>query len=608
MKSITPILIIVMCLCKSIVGTAQITDINRWGHLNPATIDTNVILPPAWAFGVLFAGYTNQQETISRIEEIKAHDYPIDAYWIDSWFWSYAEKGLGPKKFIDFVADTIGFPDRPKMWDFMKKSNIKGGFWTWDCILETGNEKAFNDFNSKGYFSDTYIETGAWHNYSTSTAMFESGSNKKKGTLCGNIDFDNPQAVKYFKERMKHFFDEGADFIKLDRTSKISVCKTMFEMSQEFGKETKGRGFILSHSFETENEEYKKYPTKWTDDTRSDWNVENPKKEFNTWVPNIAFKENIAMFTDPNKPSSKIPFLTNDMGGFDMGKTDKPDEELFIRWLQFSMLNPITEVFSQPENKTANLAWLYSARADSIFRSYAHLRMQLFPYIYSYAHRSRIEGRYMLGKFPEYIYQYTFGDELLVAPVYEKGVTTQKVYLPEGKWINYWTGEQMQGNAEVTVAAPINQIPLFVKHGAIIPMRNYASSVEKGNNNTLTLHVYPGADGSFNLLEDDGTSNDYLKGIYASTIIELKNNLDNIIVKINPAEGSYIGMKPTRKWVLHIHAEKMLQLVKVNNHPVKFSYNSQTKTTNIETAQFPVSKSTIVEISFFAKKLKFSFK
>jgi alpha-glucosidase (family GH31 glycosyl hydrolase) len=214
----------------------------------------------------------------------------------------------------------------------------------------------------------------------------------------------------------------------------------------------------------------------------------------------------------------------------------------------------------------------------------------------------------MLGKFPEYIYQYTFGDELLVAPVYEKGVTTQKVYLPEGKWINYWTGEQMQGNAEVTVAAPINQIPLFVKHGAIIPMRNYASSVEKGNNNTLTLHVYPGADGSFNLLEDDGTSNDYLKGIYASTIIELKNNLDNIIVKINPAEGSYIGMKPTRKWVLHIHAEKMLQLVKVNNHPVKFSYNSQTKTTNIETAQFPVSKSTIVEISFFAKKLKFSFK
>lgn len=98
----------------------------------------------------------------------------------------------------------------------------------------------------------------------------------------------------------------------------------------------------------------------------------------------------------------------------------------------------------------------------------------------------------MLGKFPEHIYQYTFGDEMLVAPVYEKGATTQKIFLPNGKWINYWTGENMQGNAEYTVAAPINQIPLFVKQGSIIPMRNYASSIEKGNNNILILHIFPG--------------------------------------------------------------------------------------------------------------------
>jgi alpha-glucosidase (family GH31 glycosyl hydrolase) len=562
------------------------------------SMDTNVVIPPAWAFGVLYGGYTNQQGTMERIKEIKAHDYPIDSYWIDSWFWSHAEKGLGPKKYIDFVADTIGYPNRPKMWEYMKKNNIKGGFWVWDCILQTGNEKAFEDFNSKGYFSNTYIETGAWHNYSRSTAMFEAGTDDRKGTLCGNIDFDNPQAVKYFKERMKHFFDEGADYIKLDRTSKISVCKTMFEMSQEFGKETKGRGFVLSHSFETENEEYKKYPTKWTDDTRSDWTVENPLVKFNPWVPNIAFKENIAMFTDPKKASSKIPFLTNDLGGFDMGLTDKPEEELFIRWLQFSMFNPITEIFSQPENPTANMPWLYSERADSIFRHYSHWRMQLFPYIYSYAHRSRTEGKHMLGKSQEHIYQYTFGDEMLLAPIYEKGATTQKVFLPEGKWMNYWTGETMQGNTEITVAAPINQIPLFVKQGSIIPMRNYASSIEKGNNEVLTLHIYPGADGSFNLMEDDGTSNDYLKNIYASTIIEQKNSLGMVTVKINPAEGSFKGMKTARKWVLHIHADRMPKLVKVNNRSVKFSYNSQANITVIETSFLPIGKATIVQIGY----------
>ena len=64
----------------------------------------------------------------------------------------------------------------------------------------------------------------------------------------------------------------------------------------------------------------------------------------------------------------------------------------------------------------------------------------------------------------------------------------------------------MQGNAEYTVPAPINQIPLFIKQGSIIPMREYASSVEKGNNNSLTLHIYPGDNSRFNLLEDDGTS------------------------------------------------------------------------------------------------------
>lgn len=118
--------------------------------------DTNLILPPAWAFGVLYGGYTNQQETIKRVDAILAHHYPIDAYWIDSWFWSHSDKGIGPHKYIDFVGDTTGYPDRKKMWGHLQQNGIKGGFWTWDCILETGNEKAFHDFKQKGFFSSLY--------------------------------------------------------------------------------------------------------------------------------------------------------------------------------------------------------------------------------------------------------------------------------------------------------------------------------------------------------------------------------------------------------------------------------------------------------------------
>jgi len=539
--------------------------------------DTNIVLPPSWAFGVLYGAYTNQQETISRIEEILNHDYPIDAYWIDSWFWSYAEKGRGPKKYIDFIADTISFPERSLMWNFMKDHKIKGGFWVWDCILETGNEKAFNDFESRGYFSNVYTETNTWHNNSISTAMFEEDKTKKNGTLCGNIDFDNQQAVSYFKGQMKHFFDEGADFIKLDRTAGISTCKAMFEMSQEYGKETGGRGFMLSHSFETDNEAYKRYPAKWTDDTRSDWTVEMPLVEFNSWVPKVAFKENIAMFTDTGKQCSKIPFLANDLGGFDMGKTPKPDEELYIRWLQFSTFNPIMQVFSQPENPTANLAWMYSARADSIFREFSHLRLQLFPYIYSYALRSRLDGQHMLGKYPDHVYQYSFGDEMLIAPVYERGATTQEVFLPKGKWVNYWTNEHLSGHAHYVVQAPIHQLPIFVKQGSIIPMRRYASSVEKGDNDTIMLHIYPGADGSFRLLEDDGSNNDYLKGGYASTLIEMTKYSSDFLLKIYPAVGSYMGMKLNRTWELLIHSDNPNLKIELDHQTLKYHFDEKSK-------------------------------
>ena len=579
-------------LSANIVGISQSAGNNLPKH---TVADTNLILPPAWAFGVLYGGYTNQEETINRVEEIKKHDYPIDAYWIDSWFWSYAEKGMEPNKYIDFVADTVGYPNRNIMWDYLKKNKIKGGFWTWDCILETGNEKAFNDFKSKGFFSTIYTEKNAWHNLSISTGMTQENK-EHPGTECGNIDFDNPKAVTYFKQRMKHFFSKGADFIKLDRTSKISVCKTMFEISQEFGRETKGRGFVLSHTFETETEDYKRYPTKWTDDTRSDWTIEKSEIKFPLWIPSIAFKENIAMYTYPGKKTSQIPFLTNDMGGYEKGSVKMPDDELYIRWLQFSMLNPVTEVFSAPENPTSNLAWLYSKRADSIFRFYFQLRLWLFPYIYSYAHRSRIEGKHMIGKFSGHLYQYMFGDELLVAPVYEKGATAQKVFLPEGKWINYWTGEQMNGNAGHIVAAPIHQIQLFVKQGSIIPMRNYASSIEKGTNNILKLHIYTGDNGRFNLLEDDGTSNDYLKNIYASTVIELKNAADKIRVKINPVEGRYTGMKLTRKWDLYIHIDKAPAQVKLNGQNLKFKYENNMVI--VESNQLPVNKTAIFELSY----------
>lgn len=560
----------IAALLMAALLSGMVLAVGRDPRRKPA--DENVVLPPAWAFGIVYGAYTNQQQTEELIRDIIKHDYPIDGLWIDSWIWDWKNKGQGPKKYMDFVADTESYPDMEKMWSMMERENIKAGMWVWDSILKTGNEEAFEDFRSRGFFKSVYFRTDSWHNGARTTII---GDNSKpvSGTTCGDIDFQNPEAIKYFKQRMKHFFDKGLDFIKLDKTDAIPVCKAMFEMTQELGKETKGRGFILSHSGGTGSDEYKRYPAKWTDDTRSDWSAKTPLREFSTWLPKVGFKENIAMYTDLGRPFSKIPFMANDMGGFAVSTDRFIDEELYVRWLQFAIFAPLTTPFSQPENPTGNIAFKVSERADRIFKSFSHLKMELFPYVYSYAHRSRLDGINTIRPFKDHPYQYLFGNEMLVAPVYEQGATEVEVALPKDSvWIDMWTGTHYEGGKTVNIPAPIERIPVLIKQGAIIPKRKYARSIERGSNDTIELHVYPGADGEFVLIEDDGTSNDYLTGGFATTMISTKTVGGRTEIMIGPTNGTFRNMDPKRRWEVIVHQAERPRSVSLGRKRLKFEF------------------------------------
>jgi len=108
--------------------------------------------------------------------------------------------------------------------------------------------------------------------------------------------------------------------------------------------------------------------------------------------------------------------------------------------------------------------------------------------------------------------EYMLGPSLLVAPVTDQGVTSRSVYLPSGTdWYNYWTNERVHGGQTLTVAAPIDTIPLFIRAGSILPL---GEPVESTNDRQriATLRVYPGADGDFEIYSDDGTTYNYEKG------------------------------------------------------------------------------------------------
>jgi alpha-D-xyloside xylohydrolase len=156
-------------------------------------------------------------------------------------------------------------------------------------------------------------------------------------------------------------------------------------------------------------------------------------------------------------------------------------KELWIRWMEFGALTPIMRDHLWDKPKFAVDLW-FDAETIDAFRRYARLHVSLFPYLYTFAQEAAKTGlpimRHPMLEWPDdpaacnSEYEYLLGDSLLVAPVVKKGARTRTLYLPRGSWVNYWTGESFEGGKIVTVPAPLDQIPLLVRAGKVIPFAN----------------------------------------------------------------------------------------------------------------------------------------
>jgi len=201
---------------------------------------------------------------------------------------------------------------------------------------------------------------------------------------------------------------------------------------------------------------------------------------------------------------SGVPFWSHDIGGF----KGEPSPELYIRWAQFGLLSS----HSRCHGTTPREPWEFGEEALCIFRFYAKLRYRLIPYLYSYAHvASRTGLPLMRAMVLEYQddpntyhlgLQYLLGRELLVAPIYDKS-SERHVYLPEGKWIDYWTKEEYKGPITIRYKAPLDVIPLFVEGDSIIPLGPEMGYVGEKEFDPLTLDVYLYERAKFTLYDDE---------------------------------------------------------------------------------------------------------
>ncbi len=226
-------------------------------------------------------------------------------------------------------------------------------------------------------------------------------------------------------------------------------------------------------------------------------------------------------------------------GDYNEGVSDLGYRELYVRWLEMGTFLPM---FRSHGTDTPREIWNFGKKGEPFYdaiEKYIRLRYDLMPYIYSLAGDVyRNHGTMMRSLLFDYTadaqarkmdQEFMFGKSLLVCPVTEpmyygkenQELEAEKVwtcYLPAGDdWYHYWTDRKYEGGQFVTVDAPLDEMPVFVKAGSIIPMKKGLTYADEKNENPLEIHVYPGKDAAFTLYEDEGNNYRYEEGKYALT-------------------------------------------------------------------------------------------
>jgi alpha-glucosidase/alpha-D-xyloside xylohydrolase len=244
-----------------------------------------------------------------------------------------------------------------------------------------------------------------------------------------------------------------------------------------------------------------------------------------------------------NTGLSSIPYWGTDIGGF--VPTKEYTGELHVRWFQFGAFCPlfrahgrtwhlrlpwgwntgdlgVNEISNYNESSNPDPSELHNAAVEPICRKYLELRYRLLPYLYSVVREAHETGLPIMRALwlhysddPSAVArgdQYLWGRDILVAPVTEKEAASRRLYLPRGRWYDFWTEERVEGGREIDRPVDLWTMPLYVRAGAVIPMGPVKQYTGEKTGGALTLTVYPGADGGITVYEDDGSSFNYRKG------------------------------------------------------------------------------------------------
>ena len=531
-------------------------------------------LPPRWALGNLQSrmAYRNQKETDSIVTLIQKKDFPMDAIILDFyWFGDSIQGHLGN---LDWYKKA--WPDPEGMIAKFRKQGIKTILITEPYIIDTVAN--YTDAAAKGVF----VTDSLGQPYIDKQFYFGAGS---------LIDIFKPEARDWFWQKYKKQIDMGiaawwgdlgepeshpADIRhvagKADEVHNIYGHywdKMLFDKYAEFYPGT--RLFHLQRSGFAGSQRYAAYP--WTGDVSRSWGG------LQAQLPLLL-----------TMGMNGLGYIHSDAGGFAQGLRD---DELYTRWLQFAVFTPIL----RPHGSGIPSEPVYwSEKTQEIVRNYMKLRYAMLPYNYTLAWQNATTGSPLMRPlFYEYQddttarnieNEYLWGDNLLVAPVIQKGLTSRSIYFPEGSWYDFQTGMEYTGNTRTDFPLNIENIPVFAKAGSFIPMTKPVTSIDYYKADNYTVRYYPFGKSTFVQYEDNGLDSKSLsEGRYELITYEGSAETDKTKVSISKT-GTWPGMPVSRSMQLEVRANTLPLQVTVNGKLVKISPEKGTPTGNKTTCTF----------------------
>ena len=551
-------------------------------------------LPPRFAFGAWWSRYWaySDQEIEEIIRDFRQNSTPLDVFVIDM-DWHINHEQLEARGETDQSNHSLGwtgyswnkllFPDPAQFLDRLHADGLK---------------TSLNMHPASGVqpWEDAYPAVAKAMGIDPATRKYVP------------FDITDKQYATNYMNLLHHPLEkQGIDFWWLDwqqeMTTKLpGVNPTWWLNYVHFtDQEREGRRPLLFHRWGGLGNH--RYQIGFSGDTYITWESLAYQPYFTSTAANVGYG-----------------YWSHDIGGHMPGAVEP---ELYTRWVQFGAFSPILRTHTTKNPDSERRIWAYPEPYSGVLRSTFQMRYALQPYIYTEARHTFDTGvaffRPLYYDWPQAdeAYssksEYLFGDEMLAAPVVvpadkTSGLATEKVWLPKGEWVEWPTGKHLAGPATVERSFSIDQTPVYLKAGAIVPMQPPMDYTGQKPVDPLIVNVWPlapGASSSYAVYEDSGAAEEYQHGVFAKTPIKAEQTGDTLRVEIGPVEGSYPGMLKSRAYELRLPADWPPASITVNGAAVRqadptgkggWSFDGNTLTTIVPVASGSVESRVVIEV------------